>query len=340
MYRKIFIENNKEGDNLMCTCIKIKNNNLYFGRNLDLEHKFGEKVVITPRNYEFKLKNNQTFYSKYALIGMATVQNNYPLYAEAANEKGLCIAGLYFPENAVYNIEKENSINIASFELIPWILGNFSKISEIRHILKDVNITNKTFNEKMPAAELHWMISDDTDCIVLEQTKNGLEIYENPYEVLTNNPPFCYHSININNYMNISAKNAENRFSNKIRLEGYGQGMGMIGLPGDVSPTSRFIRAAFNKFNSSEGKNEDEDITQFFHILDSVSMIKGTIITKENNLDMTTYSCCINATKGIYYFKTYYNNQINAVRLNESNMNSKNLEIFEMLEEQNINFLN
>lgn len=324
----------------MCTCIKFKNKDFYFGRNLDLEYRFGERVIITPRRYKFNLKDYEKFSTKYAIIGMATVANAYPLYAEAANEKGLCIAGLYFPGNAVYNEVKAGYINIASFELIPWILGNFDSVSKIRTNLTKLNITNKCFNEKIPAAELHWMISDANECIVLEQTENGLNIYENPFEVLTNNPPFYYHEININNYLNISAKDAANRFSKKLNLIGYGQGMGMIGLPGDVTPTSRFVRAAFNKFNSSSCKNEMESVAQFFHILDSVAMIKGTVITKQNNLDMTTYSSCINASKGIYYFKTYYNNQINAIKLNDENMNSKYLEIWNLPEEQSINFIN
>ena len=324
----------------MCTCIKFNTNNLYFGRNLDLESRFGEKIVITPRQYEFCLRDYSKFYSKYAIIGMATVVDKFPLYADATNEKGLCMAGLYFPNNAVYNEAKNNHINIASFELIPWILGDFSGISELRSELAKLNITNKCFNKTFPATQLHWMISDINESIVLEQTGSGLNIYDNPFEVLTNNPPFYYHKININNYLNISAKYAENRFSKKLDLKGYGQGMAMLGLPGDVTPTSRFVRAVFNKFNSYTCNNDEESISQFFHILDSVSMIKGTVITNKNNLDMTTYSSCINASKGIYYYKTYYNNQINAVRLNEKNMNSESLEIWELEEKQNIKICN
>lgn len=324
----------------MCTCIEFKSKDFYFGRNLDLEYNFGEKVIVTPRNYEFKLKNNTTFNLKYAIIGMATVVNNYPLYADASNEKGLCMAGLYFPDNAVYKKEKENYINIASFELIPWILGNFSKVSELKKELNKLNITDEKFNEKMPLAQLHWMISDENDCIVLEQMEEGLKIYDNPYGVLTNNPPFYYHELNVSNYMNISSDFPKNRFSDKIKLNVYGQGISMVGLPGDVTPPSRFVRAVFNKLNSVECISEEETISQFFHILDSVSMIKGTVVTKENKLDMTTYSSCINSTKGIYYFKTYYNNQINAVSFNEKNMNLDELEIYELPVKQSINNLN
>ena len=328
-----------KGEN-MCTCITLKTKDVYFGRNLDLESTFGEQVIVTPRNYEFTLKNHTKMKTKYAMIGMGNVVDNYPLYADAGNEKGLCMAGLYFPGNAVYFEEKENAINIASFELIPWCLGNFSSIAELREALNKINITNQTFHENMPAVDLHWMMSDGKECIVLEQTKNGLQIYENPYGVLTNNPPFDYHEINISNYMNVSAKFPTNTFSEEIPLQPYGQGMGMMGLPGDVTPTSRFVRAAFYKFNSITDEDEESSISQFFHILDSVSMIKGSVITKENHYDMTTYSSCINASKGIYYFKTYYNNQINAVSLNEENKNGDKLEIYELPKKQNIQYMN
>ena len=324
----------------MCTCIDFRSKDFYFGRNLDLEYNFGEKIVITPRDYLFELKNGSKLKTKYAIMGMATVVNSYPLYADAVNENGLCMAGLYFPGNAVYNKEIEQNINIASFELIPWVLGNFSNITELKEELNNLNITDAKFNENLPAAQLHWTISDEDESIVLEQVEDGLKIYDNPFGVLTNNPPFNYHKINISNYMNLSCKYPENRFTDKIDLDVFGQGISMIGLPGDVTPPARFVRAAFNKSNSVECSNENEAISQFFHILDSVAMLKGTVLTKENKLDMTTYSSCINATKGIYYFKTYYDSQINAVKFNEKNINSKELEIHELPITQNEKYLN
>lgn len=324
----------------MCTCITFKERDFYFGRNLDLETSFGEKVVITPRKYKFELKNKSVYENKYAIIGMASIIDNYPLYADAANEKGLCMAGLYFPGNAIYNEEKEGKNNITSFELIPWILGRCINIIEVKKELEKINITNKSFNEKIPTVQLHWMVSDENQSIVIEQMKDGLNIYDNPYGVLTNNPPFYYHEININNYINISSNVATNRFSKKLKLKGYGQGMGMIGLPGDVTPTSRFIRASFNKFNSAKCQNEEDTVSQFFHILDSVSMIKGTVITENDKDDMTIYSSCINTKKGTYYFKTYYNNQINAVSFNNKNLNSKSLDIYNLPLKQKYNYLN
>lgn len=324
----------------MCTCINFKTKDNYFGRNLDLEYRFNEKVVITPRNYKFNLKNGTSITSKYSMIGMATVVSNYPLYAEATNEKGLSMAGLYFPKNAFFFKEEDNKLNLSPYELIPYFLGLYSSISEIKKDITKLNITNTPFSKEMPVSDLHWMISDESECIVIEQMEDGLKVYNNPIGVLTNNPPFEYHLNNINNYSNLSPYNSENTFSNKINLNQYGQGMGAIGLPGDNSPASRFIRASFNKLNSKCEDDEKSSVTQFFHILDSVSMVQGTTITKENKNDITTYSCCINTSKGIYYYKTYTNNQIIAIKMSEKEKNNKYLSIFDLIEEQQIKYIN
>lgn len=324
----------------MCTCINFKTQDNYFGRNLDLEYRFNEKVVITPKSYEFNLKNGITIKTKYSLIGMASVIDKYPLYAEATNEKGLSMAGLYFPKNAHFFTENKPKLNLTPYELIPYFLGLYETVAEVKKILPILNITNIPFRENLPIAELHWMISDGTECIVVEQLQNGLKVYDNPIGVMTNNPPFPYHLANINNYINLTPHYEENRFSDKINLQQYGQGMGAIGLPGDNSPASRFIRAAFNKLNSVCMKDEESSVTQFFHILDSVSMVGGATITKEGKPDITTYSCCINTSKGIFYYKTYTNNQITAIKMTDQEKNKKDLSIYDLIEKQQIKYEN
>lgn len=324
----------------MCTCIDFKTTDNYFGRNLDLEYRFNEKVVITPRGYEFKLKNGNVINTKSALIGMATVVNDYPLYAEASNESGLSMAGLYFPGNAKFFEPDASKLNLSPYELIPYLLGLYSTVSEVRGVFDNLNITNTAFMDNMPVTDLHWMISHGNDCIVVEQMQDGLKVYDNPLGVLTNNPPFDYHLINVNNYINLTPNCAKNRFSNKINLSQYGQGMGALGLPGDTSPASRFVRAAFNKLNSSCKGDEEESVSQFFHILDSVAMVKGATVTAEGKYDITSYSCCINVSKGIYYYKTYTNNQITAVRMTDKEKNKKELSVYDLVEEQQIRYEN
>ncbi|MCI9297343.1 MAG: choloylglycine hydrolase family protein [Lachnospiraceae bacterium] len=324
----------------MCTCIDFKTKDHYFGRNLDLEYRFNEKVIITPRNYPFELKNGSAIRTKYAMIGMASIKDSYPLYAEATNEKGLSMAGLYFPKNAHFCSEHKDKFNLCPYELIPYFLGLYATIAELRDILLNLNITDIPLTPDLPVAQLHWMISDDTECIIVEQMQDGLKIYDNPMGILTNNPPFGFHLANLNNYMNLTPDCPKNRFSSRLDLQQYGMGMGAIGLPGDTSPASRFVRASFTKFNSVCEDDEESSVTQFFHILDSVSVVKGTTLTKEGLLDLTTYSCCINTTRGIYYYKTYNNNQITAIRMTRREKCRKTLCIHELIDTQQIRYIN
>lgn len=324
----------------MCTCITFKNGDFYFGRNLDLEYQFGEQVVITPRNYAITFKKNQEYTVHYGMIGMASVAENYPLYAEAVNEKGLCMAGLNFPGNACYKEEKEGAVNVAPYEIIPWLLGGCSTVKEAREMLANVNIIELPFTEKLPTAPLHWMLADREECIVLEAVEEGLKIYENPWGVLTNNPPFPFYQSYLCNYMNLSSQPPVNQFSQELDLKSYGQGMGGMGLPGDASPASRFVRAAFLKWNSKCSPEENANISQFFHILDGVAMVQGSVMTPEGKCDITTYSCCVNVDQGIYYYKTYGNNQLQAIRMDEKYLERKELQVYSLQTEQQINWQN
>lgn len=322
----------------MCTCIDFKTKDTYFGRNLDLEYHFNEKVVVTPRNYEFTLKNGKAFKTKYAMIGMAMISENYPLYAEAANEEGLAIAGLYFPGSARYNNIENNKLSLAPYELIPYFLGLYKSVIELRKDLVNLNIIDIPYNSDLPLTDLHWMISDGKECIVVEQTYDGLKIYDNPVGVLTNNPSFDYQLTNLNNYSNLTPYYQNSKFSKNVELKQYGQGMGAIGLPGDNSPVSRFVRACFNKLNSDCNDDEVSSVTQFFHILDVVSMVKGVTVTSEEKNDITIYSCCMNITKGIYYYKTYNNSQITVINLIDELKNRNQLTIFDLVENQQIKY--
>ena len=302
----------------MCTCITYKNKDFYFGRNLDIDCSFGEQVVVTPRNFSLEFRNTQQEKRHYAMIGMASADDRFPLYAEAVNEKGLCMAGLNFPGNAYYQKAEGRGLEIASFEVIPWILGRCSSVAEAERYLGEMRIVDTAFAEKMPPAPLHWMLADKEKCLVLEAVREGLKVYENPVGVLTNNPPFDYHRMNLNNYLGLSAENPENRFAEDLELKTYAQGMGGIGLPGDASSASRFIRAAFLKWNSAAPEEEKANVSQFFHILDSVAMVRGAVVTEAGTYDITTYSCCINAATGAYYYKTYDDSRVHRTDLSQA----------------------
>ena len=304
----------------MCTCITYENGDFYFGRNLDLDCSFGEQVAVTPRNFPLIFRRAGESKRHYAMIGMASAQGTFPLYAEAVNEKGLAMAGLNFPGNAVYQEPEGKGLELASFEIIPWLLGQCASVREAETYLSDLRIVNLSFAEQMPAAPLHWMLADREKCLVLEAVQDGLRVYENPVGVLTNNPPFPFHQANLGQYLNLTAQSPANRFSGALNLKPVSQGMGALGLPGDASSASRFVRAAFLKWNSVSSREEEANVSQFFHLLDGVSMVRGAVVTEQGTYDITTYSCCVNTRTGRYYYKTYENSQVRWVDLRASDL--------------------
>ena len=304
----------------MCTAITMQTRDFYFGRTLDYEFSYSEEVTVTPRNFPLTFRHWGTLDSHYAILGMAHVVEDYPLYFDAVNEKGLAMAGLNFVGYAHYRENAEGKDNIASFEFIPWILAQCGSVQEARTLLKRINLTNTSFSEDLPPAQLHWLLADSREAITIESVKEGLRIYENPVGVLTNNPPFDEQLFQLNNFMHLSSRPPKNRFSPKIELKAYSRGMGAMGLPGDLSSQSRFVRAAFTRLNSVCGMSEAESVSQFFHILGSVEQVKGCCEVSEGEYERTLYTSCCNTDKGIYYYTTYQNRQITAVQLHKEKL--------------------
>lgn len=324
----------------MCTAVTYRTKYHYFGRTLDYERSYGEQVVVTPRNFSFSFRHVPPLDRHYALIGMATVAQNYPLYYEATNEKGLSMAGLNFPGNADYKPCTEGRDNVSPFEFIPWILGQCTSVSEARTLLNRINLANTPFSESLPLFPLHWMISDREASITVESVRDGLRIYDNPVGVLTNNPPFDYQMQNLNNYLGLSPQQPENRFSPNVALQPCGQGYGMMGMPGDLSPVSRFIRATYTKLNSVSGNSEADSVSQFFHILGAVTHPRGSVRTGDGNYEITLYTSCCNTDLGIYYYTTYENNQITGVDLHRVDLEQRQLVCYPLIDTQQIHLQN
>lgn len=304
----------------MCTAITFHTKDFYFGRTLDYDCSYSEEVTVTPRNFPLQFKDRGTLEHHYAIIGMAHVVDDYPLYYDAVNEKGLAMAGLNFVGYAQYRQPEEDRDNIAGFEFIPWILSQCACVGEAKLLLDKINLTQRAFSDSLPPAQLHWMIADHKEAITVEATGEGLRVYPNPAGVLTNNPEFDDQMFQLNNYMHLSPREPENRFSDRIELRQYSRGMGAMGLPGDLSSQSRFIRAAFTKLNSVCGSSESESVGQFFHVLGAVEQVNGCCHVGEGKYEKTIYTSCCNTDKGIYYYTTYFNRQITGIHLRKENL--------------------
>lgn len=324
----------------MCTAATYKTNDFYFGRTLDYESSYGEEIIIMPRNFRLDFLSEGICEKHYAVIGTAHIAGGYPLFYDAVNEKGLCMAGLNFVGNAHYFKNKNGKSNIAQYEFIPWILGKCTSTDEAKELISNINITDTPFSEHMPVGQLHWIIADKNSAITVESVSDGIKVYDNPLGVLTNNPPFDEQMFRLNDYMHLSSRQPKNTFSDKLELKAYSRGMGAIGLPGDLSSQSRFVRVAFVKANSVSGKGETESVSQFFHILGSVDQPRGCCEVADGKYEITIYTSCCNADKGIYYYTTYDNHRISAVDMRKESLDGNELISYPMITEEKINCQN
>lgn len=314
----------------MCTAASFKNKNTYFGRTLDYEFSYGEKVTITPRNYPFEFRHLGLNNNHYAIIGMAHIHNDYPMYYDAMNEYGLGMAGLNFVGNAKYNEVIEGKENVAQFEFISFILSTCKNVLEAKNKIKEINLVKTPYNEYYPAAKLHWILRDTNDCIVVEAMEDGLHIYDNKTGALTNNPPFNYQLENLKNY--VSLNNDEPNKSFSFNEAFYSRGMGSVGLPGDLTSKGRFVRVVYTAHFSVASPDENSSVNQFFHILESVWQTRG-LCKINDKYEITIYASCMNLNEGIYYYKTYDNPQISAVYLKNENLNSSKLISYDLAKE-------
>ena len=324
----------------MCTAATYKTKDFYFGRTLDYEFSYGEEIVVMPRNFPISFRHMGEMKHHYALIGMAHLAGNFPLFYDAINEKGLGMAGLNFVGNADYKPFAPGKDNVAPFEFIAWILSQCTSVKEARLLLDKINLVNTPFSDQLPLAQLHWIIADQEEAITVESVKEGLKVYDNPAGVMTNNPSFDQQMHNLSNFMNLSPKSPSNHFSGKLNLTTYSRGMGALGLPGDLSSQSRFVRVAFVKLNSISGDSESESISQFFHILGSVDQQRGCCDVGDEKYEYTIYTSCCNASKGIYYYTTYENHQISGADMHRENLDGDSLSRFPLILGEHINLQN
>ena len=298
----------------MCTAIAQYGKKFLFGRNLDLEYGFGERVTRVSRRVPLRFFAEQTLAEHYAMIGMASQDGEFPLFADGMNERGLCAAGLNFPESAVYaGGMLSGAYNVAPHELIAWVLAKCASVDEAEQLLRNTRIVAVPY-KGYPVAPLHWAVADKKRCIVIEPRAEGLRIFDDPAGVHANEPPFEFHAQNLRNYLNLTAAFPQERFAS-LGLRPCSVGTGAFGLPGDCSSASRFVRAAYYVHNSAAENSDFGDVSQFFHILSSVEMPRGGILTAGGDQDYTRYSCCMDAERGVYFFRTYGNARLRACSL-------------------------
>ena len=262
------------------------------------------------------------------------------MYYDAVNEKGLGMAGLNFVGFADYKPPVPGRDNVAGFEFIPWILGSCATVQEAAARMEGMNLTDGAFSEELPPAELHWLIADRKEAVTVEATREGIKLHPNPVGVLTNNPPFDEQLLHLNDFMGLSPKEPQNHFAPGLPMAAYSRGMGALGLPGDLSSQSRFVRAAFVKLNSRSGAEEEASVSQFFHILGAVEQVRGCCEVAPGQFEVTQYTSCCNADKGIYYYTTYDDRRITGVDMHRENLDGHRLVCYSLARGEQIQVVN
>lgn len=269
----------------ICTAILW---NGYFGRTLDYECSFGEQAVLVPRRMPLSFCKQPPLKTHYAMLGMASVRQGTPLFFDGMNEKGLAMAGLQFAEYADYS----KGGAVAPFELISWVLGQCADLEQVRRLLAGQELCDVSFSKELPNAPLHWMVADRNGAIILESTAEGLKIYQADEGVMTNSPPYPYHKLRYEELRHLSAEPSPHAAR---------RGLGAVGLPGDYSSASRFVRAAFIRAHL-----KGEGAGAFFSMTDNVSVPCGCVRLPQGDA-FTRYTCCCDLEKGIYSYTTHQN---------------------------------
>lgn len=308
----------------MCTAINVKLHDTYFGRNLDLDYFFDSRVIIVPRNYKINFKKEEPILSHYAMMGVGMVIDDYPLFADVINEKGLSIAGLNFPFNAKYYQYNDQKKNLAAYELVLYLLATCRNIRQVKDELSKINVLDEDFSPSIKLTPLHFLISDTNTSIVLETTKDGMKVYDNKYNILTNNPPFQYQLEYLSKFNRLTNQSVDPATISLSSQLFYSYGSGGYGLPGDYSSASRFIKANFVKNYLVPSNEELENVRSFFSVLDSVYMPYGSIKTTVG-YEHTRYTTCYNISRGILYYKTYENPNINEIIMSKYNLDNSSL---------------
>ncbi len=307
----------------MCTALTFHSGDVYFARNLDLEYALGEEITIMPRRFPLRFHGRPTDHKHYAMIGTAFVPHELPLFYDATNEKGLSMAGLNFPRYAQYD-KNDTPNGVPSFELIPFVLSQCKTLDDAKSLLRDITVTDTPYSKELPASPLHWLLADSSGSVAVEPIGGKLMLTDDPVGVLTNAPPLSFHLTRLADFTAVSPFSPSEYFGHHT-VPLYSRGMGTLGLPGDWSSASRFIKAAFVKEHSICDGSEEQSVSQVFRILDSVAHPRGSVVMPDGRCEITLYSSCCNTHTGVYYYKTYDSCRVCSLSLHAEDLQSETL---------------
>lgn len=286
----------------MCTAVSLPlSDGYFFGRTLDLEYHHSESVTLAPRRYPFSFSDSTAVTEHPAILGMAYVADGYPLYYDAMNEHGLCMAGLAFPGGCIYAAPDlpQDVHRIAPWELIPYVLANCRTIHEANALLADTVLADIPFSESLPNQPMHWMLADKSASAALETDNGGsIRIYDNPADALTNAPPLPALLSHLSAYEHLTPHPRTDLPQDSICADAL-RGSGALGLPGDWSSPSRFVRASYLRRHV-----QIADTTSVFSMLDSLKVPRGASYTEDGVPIVTVYTAVMEPHRFCYSYQT------------------------------------
>ncbi len=310
----------------MCTALTLKSGQgeTFFGRNMDFSYDIDPHIYIVPKNYEWEnVLNMQKISNSYSFIGIGEELEDTLAFFDGVNEMGFAAAALYFAGYAKYNTMADSDAGeqIVSFDFLHYILGRCANINDLEEQLKYISIVGFEDPVTRTVAPLHWFAADRSgECVVIELTEKGVELIPDPIGVMSNSPDFHWHMTNLRNYMGATPYQSEEAYWGDVQLTPFGQAGGTQILPGGFTSPERFVRTAYLKSFIPTPQDRREAVISCFHIMESVSIPKGAVITKHNTFDYTKYTAFINTATCEYYFKTYDNIQVGTASLFESSI--------------------
>lgn len=311
---------NRPGGLYMCTNItlKSKDNKFLLARTMDFSFELEPEMLVIPRNYPLNFVfNTSPVNNHYAFMGLGKNIGVYAM-ADGINEHGLSGAALYFEGYAEYSETSTPNKSIAPHEVIMWMLAKCKTIDEVIQQFKENSVSKKMIEFLGVVPPLHWAFQDITGkSIIVEITKRGLEIFENKIGVLTNSPDYTWHLTNIRNYIGLDPVQVEPRVIYGQEFKPFGQGSGTFGIPGDLTPPSRFIKTLYTKLSIEKVEGEENLVLNASHILNGVDIAKGSVITQRHTIDYTQYTAFMVGESKTYYYRMYNDFTTHKVSLND-----------------------
>lgn len=325
---------------LACTGIRLtaQDGSVVRGRTLEFGSDIHSDVIMIPRSFARigstpDGKPGLTWKTKYATLGANGA--GLPYLFDGINEKGLAVGTFYFPTTAGYTpyTEADAAKTIAPWQVGSYLLENFATVDEVRESIGKIVVPSVVFQAWGFVPPVHYVVYDSSGkSIVIEYIGGTLHVDDNPLGVITNSPSFDWHMTNLRNYVNFSLSNVPPiKLGSGVTLEPLGQGTGMLGMPGDFTPPSRFVRAVAFSVSAVPSATGDDAVLEVFHILNNFDIPKGATRDGQKDehgnieADYTLWTSCTDLKSKRFYFRTYQNSQIRMVDLTKMNLDSKDI---------------